>query len=687
MPRLFTIANNLLEKEKPLFILWTPVILAAGITYAIKQETTPSSILIILLIAYLFLAFSQKDSRLIILPPILFFGAFFFMTYRLNSNDTRLLTTPMTATLEARILDIDEKPKTISVLLDQIDLLGTAEPFPFERIQISLRQKDSLEPGDRIRLSVQLLPPSRPVITGGFDLRTHARSKHISAYGFSIAPAGLIEKTTSPNIKLAQWRHFISKKIDSYRPKSAETSITKALLIGKRAAIPEATLDALRISGLSHILAISGFHIGLAALGSYLLISRFLLIFEHRFPYFQNHKAAAIGALGIAFLYMIFAGASITTQRAFIMTFMVLLALLLDRRAISIHLVMLAATLLLILHPASLFTPGFQMSFSAVIALIAFYQSTFRKNMSKKLRDRLESHNALARNAIPFLLGIILTSSIASLATLPLTLFHFGTGATYSVLANIIGLPIVTFLILPFSILSLILMPFGLETPALAIASWGNHLLITYAERISTLPHAQWRLPSADAVGISILFFGVLWISLWRSLLRYGGIIFIFIGVFLAWGVQPIPSLILSEDGQVFAISGDGKNWVFGGKKSSYTTQQWQNALGLHKNNIHSRANPPKDIFCTSAECSISKDGERIVIVTEAGKEASYCLDKTIRILILLFPAQTSPFKGECLAPHHIIHRDDLEAEGAHSLYFKKNQWIIHTAEKSIFSY
>ena len=265
-------------------------------------------------------------------------------------------------------------------------------------------------------------------------------------------------------------RQTITTKIRAVL-KGVSGTIAAALMTGERSAIPEDVMTAIRDSGLAHLLAISGLHIGLVA-GIIFFGARGLLALipplALRFPI---KKWAALAAIAGAFAYAFIAGATVQTQRALLMVGMVLVAVILDRRGLSIRLVAWAALAILVVAPESLLGPSFQISFAAVTALIATYET-----LSERRQYREYEHSRLppwVREAMFYLAGVALTTLIAGVATAPFAIFHFNRFAGYGLAANLIAVPVTALWVMPWAMAAFLLMLFGFEAAALTPMGWG----------------------------------------------------------------------------------------------------------------------------------------------------------------------------------------------------------------------
>ena len=257
----------------------------------------------------------------------------------------------------------------------------------------------------------------------------------------------------------------------------------------------EEVKQAFRDSGLSHLLAIAGLHLGLVGGFVFFTVRGGLALIPWVALRYPIKKITAVVTLIVLFCYLMISGAAIPTQRAFVMTGIVFVAVLIDRLRISMRICALAAMVVLVLDPASLVGVSFQMSFGAVVALIAVYE-TYGARLGRFLHGRTISGKVLG-----YCGGVIITTMVATLGTYPYSIYHFHHLALYSPLANVIAVPLSAMWTLPWGVVTCLLMPFGLERLALVPMGWGIDVTIWAAQWVSALPGNVWAMPRLPARG------------------------------------------------------------------------------------------------------------------------------------------------------------------------------------------
>ncbi|HEY1096425.1 MAG TPA: ComEC/Rec2 family competence protein, partial [Alphaproteobacteria bacterium] len=321
------------------------------------------------------------------------------------------------------------------------------------RIRVTVRSRD-FHPaiGDRIRLNASLIAPSGELLPGMFNFQRHAFYQEFSGYGYSNTPVELLTPAPDEFHGLEHYRQYIAQRVKGFllqhtfdHPQSV-IGLTTALLNGQRAGIDKQGEQDMQRSGLQHLISISGFHVSLLAAIVFFTV-RFLLALSMQLALrLPIKKIAAFVALLAIIMYMLIVGMSAPTVRSVLMTGVVLVAVMLDREAITLRLVAIAAALILIIQPDSLVTPGFQMSFAAVTALVVFYQKTLNFWQLPFWRDNI------FYRVLFILLGSVATTLVASIATAPLAVYHFQQLPMLSVIANVLVTPIMAFIVMPASL-------------------------------------------------------------------------------------------------------------------------------------------------------------------------------------------------------------------------------------------
>lgn len=363
-------------------------------------------------------------------------------------------------------------------------------------------------PGTKVRVLAKLMPPSSPVVPGGYDFRLKAYFDGIGATGYTLGAFQVLappaEDSSVPHL-FDRLRAAINRRIETAQG-AGGAAVSKALVTGDRAAIGKDAMQNIRAAGLAHLLSISGLHISLFAGGVFFAL-RFLMALWPRIAlHYPIKKFAAVAGIVAALFYMGLAGATVPTQRATIMAVIVFAAVLLDRKAISLRLVAISALAVLAWRPEAVLNPGFQMSFAAVTALVAFYEW-----FSRRPREDGTGRGGLLRIGLGYVAGIVLTSLVAGTATMIYAVYHFGNINPYAVAGNIVALPVMSAVVMPCAILGLLTFPFeSVSGFFFQIMGIGVEGILAAAARIAAWPHAVYRPPVMPAAAMVMLSFGFL---------------------------------------------------------------------------------------------------------------------------------------------------------------------------------
>ena len=459
------------------------------------------------------------------------------------------LERPLSARVEGRILQRIEQPADDRVRL----VLAIRHPETGEaaRIRVNVpldEDRAGLREGALIAVQARLMPPASPMLPGGYDFARAAWFAGLIATGSVQGEVAVLELSAGDGGWIAELQRRLSAHVRANLGGSAGT-IAAAFASGDRGAISQADEEAMRDAGLTHLLAISGLHVSAVIAATYLLAIKLLalwpwLTLRVRLPVL----AAAIAALaGIG--YTLLTGAQVPTVRSCVGALLVLIALALGRDALSLRMVAVAAVVVLLLWPESLVGPSFQMSFCAVIAIVALHNS---RSVKRFLKAREESAIIwLARRA----LMLLVTGLVIEIALMPIVLFHFHRAGVYGALANVVAIPLVTFLSMPLIALALLLDLVGAGAPAWWLAGRSLDLLLGIAHFTSSQPGAVKLVPHMGIGTLALFVAGGMWLALWQGRARLLGLVPAFVATVLL-ALTPVPDLLISGDGRHVGIPG-----------------------------------------------------------------------------------------------------------------------------------
>lgn len=432
--------------------------------------------------------------------------------------------------------------------------------------------------GDMISGKVKIAAPSGPVYPGGYSFAFQSWFNGIGGSGFFLGKPKKVGdgKDINLGIRIAQIRANMAGIIRTVLP-GRNGGLAAALIVGDRSGINGETAEILRRSGLAHILAISGLHMGLVAATVIASLRLAFSFFPSLVLYYPVRKWASVAAMLATTIYLVLSGASVSTQRAYIMISIMLLAVLLDHRAISIRNVAIAAIVVLVLTPEAVLLPGFQMSFAAVAALVSAYEYLSKRARNTGANQRMAQYGFLRRFLTRDIGGLALTSIIAGVATGMFAAYHFHRVALFGLLANLGAMPLVSIFVMPLALLGVLAMPFGLEIGPFWLMSWGIEGVVGVAKWVSE------NTPNGDTgiVPVSGLMFGsvgLLLLCLLKSGLRLIGLPFFGLAL-LSYGSTPAPDVLILENGAQIGLISQGREMVLSRPRAEkFSTRIWRRA-------------------------------------------------------------------------------------------------------------
>lgn len=589
---------GLLEAQRPHLALWVPVLFASGIGiyFAVPAEPAPwmlaaLGVLSAMMIATLFRVGPMPRLALAaLLLPGLGFGV---AVLRSHIVAAPVIPFEMTAAVEGRIVGLDRsgsgRPR---VLMDRVVVHGLTPEATPARIRISVEENtraEDLRPGVRLIGQARISPPAPPSEPGGFDFRRMAWFARIGAIGYTRTPMLEMEGDgAGAGIGGAVFalRFAISARIQEAIP-GRNGGFASAILTGDRAGVEGEALASLRASNLAHLLAISGLHMGLLTGFVFALVRYGFALVPPLALRYPSKKIAAGVALGAGLGYLVLSGANVATQRAFIMTAVVLVAVLIDRPAFTLRSVALAAMVVLVLRPESLVEAGFQMSFAATTALIATFEA---------LRARVwwrETKSERWRYLRP-VFGVVTTSLVAGVATAPISAFHFNVVSQYGLIANVLAVPAMGLVVMPAAVIAGLAAPFGVAGPALCAMDAGIEYILTVAGFVAGLEGAVRPVPAGPVASLVLIALGGLFLILWLGRARLIGGAAIALGFWL-WTQPERPDILISDDGRLFGIRTEAGRVLNSERGNAFAAEAWMQNDGDGSDQAQAFARAPME--------------------------------------------------------------------------------------------
>jgi len=679
LARLLARLSAMLEAESDRWFLWLPIVfgIGIGIYFSLPQEPGTTIVFVAIVIAASLCLMTRAFPLVWIIAIACLCAALGFADAKLRTTlvDQPVLKKSRTLTVHGWVERTENRlPRGARITLRVFEVPSAPGQFP-ARIRFMSRFDDVPATGTAIVARVRLNPIPDPVLPGGFDFGRKAYYAGLGAVGFAYAPAKTLTDAPTPPLGIRlraaidRVRHGVEKRILTVLPGQSGATAT-ALITGERGRIPKETLQSLRDSGLAHMLAISGLHMALMAGTLFWLLRAVAAAFPALALRYPIKKWAAVLALAGGAFYLALSGGAIATQRAFLMMAIIFTAILIDRPALTLRNVAIAAIVILVLFPESLLDVSFQMSFAAVTALVAVYERLDRKRWQSVPASPVQW---VGRKAILYFAGIALTTLVASIAVAPFAAFHFHKLAQYSLVANLATMPLFGLVVMPAALAVLVTMPLGLEAVPLHVMSWGIDHVLSIASAVSHWEGATIEVAAMPVLSLLALISGGLWLCLWRGTWRLAGLPVAALGL-LNVASLPKPDLLVDRDGKIVAIRTDADTLTFsGGRRTSYSLTQWLKADGDPRD--PAAALKERGFRCDELACVATVKGKSVAFVRHAAALAEECARSDIVISQL-------PVNRNCRKARVTVDAIDLWEHGAHALYLDGQSIQIKTVAK-----
>ncbi|KJV65445.1 MULTISPECIES: ComEC/Rec2 family competence protein [Ehrlichia] len=625
-----------LNDNKSMLIIWIPVLQGVGIIAYFSLNREPQDDLLIylaclLLVSLVFICLKKYS----ILFLSIFFVVLGFISVQVKAHyfvRNTLRHQVYVRNVVARVKEISTKQSYKRLIV--CDIKNSQYKIKCVRLEVRTKLDNRIVIGDIVQFSAIIYPPSAAVSPFSYDFSRIAYFKNISAVGFTISNVYLLKKNRNRQIiEYIELVRFGIYKILLRSLTEDSANILSALLIGKKEGIKDDIMDAIRNTGIAHLFAISGLHLSFIA-GLFFTLLRNLLVLFTRFAERYNiKKISAVIAIVMSLIYLLIAGMPVSAQRAFIMVSCIFIGVLIDRNHNNLCSIAIASFVILLINPESLLSPSFQMSFAAVLALVA----------SRNIFLRLVMMN----NILQYFLSIILSSLIASLATLPYVIYHFNYFSIAGVFANLLAIPITTFFIMPLGLLYIVLGIVNLEFCISWMVESSVRVLIHITQYISKINGLIVLLHAFSSVSILVITLGFLFLCLWKGSVRFYGLILIVLGVFI--GINYITPDVIVNQYNIVVKESDGKLYAINQKAhlTSFVNLTWARQNGQGEM-LRPYFGSNKYLSCKKSEgCIYSKLGKNVLIAYNADYIMRNCLN-----VDLIVQGKKFIYPDKCITQH-----------------------------------
>ena len=685
----------LFEYERGTVFLLLAVMAGAGAVYYFSLNQEPYWVELLVpasLLGWLWFLLRDTLIRRVSLVLILaFIAGILAAKWETQRYATQMLGGSVSTVLTARIVSMDQEAEENGKAgrwRIVADVLTTEKPhlrYAPQRLRLSARDLPAqAETGSVLKGAVRLRPHGGPVRSEQYDFAFYGYFRGTGGNGFYLGVPKLVEDELTSDTQPHSWfasietwngqlRAMIGGRIMQALP-GEEGAVAAALISGQRAGIKESTNEDLRMAGLAHILSISGLHLALAA-GIVMVSMRGIAgLFPSLSLYYPVKKIAALISLFSAGFYLAVSGADVAAQRSFIMLTVMLGAVIFDRKALTMRNLAIAALFNILLTPHEILGPSFQMSYSATGALIAGF--SWWKLRKRHQVGYTKRQTGLVGKLWQWLSGIVATSLLAGTASGLYSAFHFNNMAPLGMLGNALALPAISFLVMPFAVLSLLVMPLGLEWLPLQVMGIGVELVKWSAHFVAGLSPDM--VPGMLPVSVLLLWTAAMLAAMiFISHLRLISVILLVAGVIVLY-YTPLPDIIISEDARLIAVRQKNVLYVNRARPSAFTVENWRKAYDIADIRTPKASAQGEGFICEDGLCSFDLAGGQVLVYAE-NRPAAEIACKIGDIIILAYAGNLSCLdtnnsrSGQPITRNApvIITRQQLALQGVAEIYLK----------------
>ena len=662
--------------QRQRLMLWSPLFLVAGIWMYFSLPREPDRLVVlVLIVASLILFWLGRSKAFCILTALLLLGVG-LAKFRQEIVATALLRAAVSESdISGFVADADNRSGKRRVIVIELEsATNIPETEMPRRVRISTFAAPNILIGDYVHMKARLSPLPMPVAPGAFDYGRDLYFQSIGAMGQG-SSAPVIDVRPVP-YKYVMRRFFhalrsaMGARIMAVIP-GAIGAFANAVITGERAAIPKDMNTSLQISGLAHILSISGLHMSLVAGGVFWAARALLALIPFLALNYPIKKWAAVAALVVGLIYMLLADSGSATERSYIMIAVMFFAMLVDRPAVSLRNLAIAALIILAFAPEEAMGASFQMSFLACMGLASFFEwwnqrQVDVKQVATSRRWQILSHTG--RMISGSLLTTIVAGGLSSIAAA----YHFGRMSPYGMVANGLSLPVVGVVVMPAALTSAMMMPFGLEEWPLKAMEVGLKATMWISDFVAGLPGANVLMPKPALASVILTVAGTAILCIGAGRFRLSGPVAMLIG-FLTSQSEQRPQILIEERASNVAVMDAQAHYVFADhSKGKFAGEKWLQGNG-EIITLDAASKQPAWV-CVENMC-FADVGEKNVGYLHESADASWTCPP-VDIVIADFPLRRT-----CGDVPIRIDRFDVWRHGAHAIFIENGNVRIATTK------
>ena len=617
------------EVEERRFFLWLPVAAMGGVALNLAADQEPvlwlPALLTALFAALAWISRARPFALGVSLAFAALFAGFLSMSLRTARVAAPVIDRIRIVTLQGFVEEVDLRTVGARMVVGVISADGMPRDKVPRRVRVTTRKAPDVAAGDFVELKARLLPPSRAALPGGYDFARDAFFAGVGAVGSTLGPIRILPPPSDATL-----RERFDAAIDHARNRLAlrvnaiiggdEGAIAAAMVTGKRDFLSTDAKDLIREAGIFHIITISGVQMTLVA-GIFFVAARRLLALSPTLALkYPIKKWAAVVAMAGSLLYDVATGSRVGTERALIMTLIVLGAVIMDRRALTMRNLALAVVAVIAIEPEAILGVSFQLSFAAVAALVAVMEARLAARdidpdpFVPKRGERPKRGRFSALLERP--LALLFATAFATSATASFMAYHFHDLSPYVLIGNPLTLTIIEFFAVPGALIGAALYPLGLDGPVWIYVGAGIKFILWVARFIAEAPGSTLHLRAFAPYALPFLALAVISATVWRTwTFRLSAMPLALIGLVGA-AHGPRYDVIVAPSGDLAAVrDADGRLEVVGKRFNAFAAEQWLTADGDGRDPAQARS---PDAPCDRLGCVADlPEGESLSIVND----------------------------------------------------------------------